>query len=121
MLTWRKPIVKILLLDIETAPKLSYVWRFWKENISAKQVKEHGHIMSFAAKWLNEGEIFYEENRKENDKKIIQKICHYLDLADIVVAHNGEAFDLKQIRARALVHGINPPSPVKIIDSLKVA
>jgi len=77
--------------------------------------------MSFAAKWLNEGEIFYEENRKENDKKIIQKICHYLDLADIVVAHNGEAFDLKQIRARALVHNINPPSPVKIIDTLKIA
>ena len=77
--------------------------------------------MSFAAKWLNEGVIFYEENRKENDRKIINKLCEFLDQADIVVAHNGEAFDLRQIRARAVVHGITPPSPVKIVDTLKIA
>lgn len=77
--------------------------------------------MSFAAKWLGKDEILYEENRKENDKKIIEKLCYLLDQADIVIAHNGEQFDLKQIRARALVHKIPPPSPVKIIDTLKVA
>lgn len=114
-------IAKILLLDIETAPKIAYVWRFWKENISPKQVKDNGHIMSFAAKWLGEKEIFYEENRKDNDKRIIEKICHYLNEADMVIAHNGEQFDMKQIRARAVVHGITPPSPVKVIDTLKIA
>jgi hypothetical protein len=112
---------KILVLDIETAPKVAYVWRFWKENISAKQVKEHGHMMSFAAKWLGEDEIFYEENRKENDRVLIEKVCYYLDQADMVIAHNGERFDMKQIRARAVVHGLSPPSPVKVIDTLKIA
>lgn len=112
---------RILILDIETAPKIAYVWKFYKENISAKQVKEHGHIMSFAAKWLDEPAIYYEENRKENDRKIIEKLCHFIDQADIVVAHNGEEFDLKEIRARALVNGLRPPSPVKVIDTLKIA
>lgn len=114
-------MVKILVLDIETAPKVAYVWRFFKENISAKQVKEHGHMMSFAAKWLGGDEIFYEECRKDDDKLIVEKMCHLLDQADMIIAHNGERFDMKQIRARAVVNGIKPPSPVKVIDTLLIA
>jgi DNA polymerase elongation subunit (family B) len=114
-------LTKILIIDIETAPKVAYVWRFFKENISAKQVKQHGHIMSFAAKWLGGGEMFYVENRKEDDRHIVSILSELLDEADIAVAHNGEQFDFKQIRARALVHGIKPPSPFKIIDTYKIA
>lgn len=113
--------VKILLLDIETAPKVALVWKFFKENISPKQVKEHGHIMSYAAKWLGEQDVIYEENRKDNDKRIVASLIKLLDEADMVIAHNGKEFDLKEIRARALVHKIKPPSPVKVIDTLKVA
>ena len=29
---------KILILDVETFPNTAYVWRFFKENIGAKQV-----------------------------------------------------------------------------------
>jgi DNA polymerase elongation subunit (family B) len=112
---------RILIIDVETAPKIAYVWRFWKENISPKQVKQHGHIMSFAAKWLGEPEVFYVENRKEDDTFIVSQLCSLLDEADMAVAHNGEQFDFKQIRARALVHGIKPPSPFKVIDTLKIA
>ena len=113
--------MKILVFDCETAPKVAYVWRFFKENISAKQVKEHGHIMSFAAKWLGEKEIFYCENRKDDDAYIISQMCALLDEADAVIAHNGEEFDMKQVRARAVVNGIKPPSPVKVIDTKKIA
>lgn len=114
-------MLNILVLDIETAPKLAYVWKFFKENIGPKQVKEHGHIMSYAAKWLGKPDIIYQENRKENDFVLIKSLCDLLDEADIVVAHNGKKFDLAQIRGRALVGGIKPPSPVKIIDTFLVA
>lgn len=113
--------MKLLFLDIETAPKVALVWRFFKENISPKQVKEHGHIMSYAAKWAGDDEIFYEENRKDNDTKIVSSLCQLLDEADFVVAHNGQEFDFKQIRARAVVNGIKPPSPFKVIDTYKIA
>lgn len=112
---------RILILDVETAPKISYVWRFFKENVSPKQVLKHGHMMSFAAKWLGDDKIIYEENRKEDDKALIEKIIYWLDQADIVVAHNGARFDLPQIRGRALVNGLTPPSPVKIVDTCLVA
>lgn len=112
---------KILLLDIETAPKVAYVWEFFKANISPKQVLDHGHIMSYAAKWLDSDDILYFENRKSNDKRIVKNLCALLDEADIVIAHNGKRFDLPMINARAVVHGLSPPSPYKIIDTLKAA
>lgn len=112
---------KILILDIETAPKVAYVWRFFKENVSPKQVKEHGHIMSFAAKWLGEEYVYYEENRKENDIALIKVLNSLLDQADIVVAHYGKKFDLPQISGRSVVHGLKPPSPYKIVDTKEVA
>lgn len=113
--------MKILILDIETAPKLAYVWRFFKENISPKQVKEHGHIMSFAAKWLGSEEVLYYENRETDDDALLSSLSQLMDEADAVVAHNGRDFDMKQIRARALVNGLKPLSPVKIIDTKIIA
>lgn len=113
--------IKILIVDIETAPKVAYVWRFFKENIGAKQVREHGHIMSFAAKWLGENDVIYEENMKEDDSNIVASLVQLFDIADIVVAHNGVGFDFPQIMGRAVIHGIKPPSPYKIVDTLKVA
>lgn len=112
---------KTLILDIETAPHLAYVWRFFKENVSAKQVKENSYLMSAAWKWLDSPEIFYEENRKNNDRKLVEKICAVIDEADFVVAHNGAKFDLPKIKGQALLHGIKPPSPVKIIDTCLIA
>lgn len=113
--------MKILILDIETAPKIAYVWRFFKENVGAKQVLEHGHILSFAAKWLDNDEVIYVENRTEKDRPIVKALLLLLDEADIVVAHNGNRFDLPQITARGLVHGLKPPSPYKSVDTCAVA
>ena len=48
------PKVSILILDIETAPNLAYVWKFFKANISPKQVLEDCSIMSWSAKWLGD-------------------------------------------------------------------
>jgi DNA polymerase III epsilon subunit-like protein len=114
-------VPKIVLLDIETSPSVAYVWRFFKENVSPKQVLEHPHIMSFAAKELGKDGIIYHENRKSDDKKIITELVHLLDETDFVIAHYGDGFDLPMIRGRALVNQITPPSPVKVIDTLRIA
>lgn len=114
-------MVNIYVIDLETAPKVAYVWRFFKEMIGAKQVLDHGHIMSFCAKKLGSKEHIYVENRKDDDKFITQELIKVLDDADIVVAQNGDKFDLPTINGRALVHDLLPPSPYKTVDTLKVA
>src|SRR5690606_11884903 len=112
---------KIAILDIETAPNLAYVWRFFKENVGAKQVVEHSEIMSFAYKWYGDNSVHYHDVQHSNELAVLEKINAVLDEADIVVAHNGVKFDLPTIQVRALVHGLKPPAPYKQVDTLKVA
>lgn len=114
-------LTRILILDIETSPNLAFVWKFWKENIGAKQVLEHTTILSFACKWLGEDEVFYYDTHYQNEKELLGRLIEYLDAADFVVAHNGDKFDLPTIQGRALVVGHRPPSPYKTIDTLLVS
>lgn len=111
-------MAKILVIDIETAPKLAYVWRFYKENISPKQVKEHGSILSFAAKWLGNKSVIYSDVQTKTEAQIVQEMIDLLSEADVVVAHNAKKFDIPMIIGRALVLGIAPPSPFKVVDTL---
>jgi hypothetical protein len=114
---------KILFIDIETFPKMAYVWEFWKVNISPKQVLDHGHIMSAAWIWNNDPDqyVSYMENRQDDDTDIVRLLITLLDEADIVVGHNVKRFDTATINARALVLGLEPPSPYKVVDTYQIA
>ena len=112
---------KVLIFDIETMPHVAYVWQFWKQNIGHNQVHEHGYIASFAAKWLGEDDVFYYENRTGDDKEIVTRMFQLFEEADIVVAHNAKRFDVPTVLGRGIIHGLNPPAPFKIVDTLLVA
>lgn len=113
----------ILYLDIETRPKLAYVWKFFKEFISPNQVLENEVIVSFSAIWNDDKDksCMYHENHTEDDSGIVTKLIELMDEADMVVGHNVKKFDVGTINGRALVLGIDPPSPYKIVDTFKVA
>lgn len=114
------PAPKVLLLDIENAPMLSWAWGIWKQNISP-QMRVPGnrsYMMSIAMKWLGEPNIHYFESRTEDDKELVKSTLKFLDEADIVIAHNGKSFDIRKINAYAILNGLNPPSPYRQIDTL---
>jgi hypothetical protein len=118
---------KILLLDIETAPIIAAVWQPYEAN--AVYIIRDTYILSFAAKWLGERSVKtyilpdYPRYRshKHDDKSLIRELWQYLDAADIVIAHNGDRFDVPKIRARMMVHDLPPPSHFRTIDTLKYA
>lgn len=114
-------MTKILIVDIETAPNVAYVWGMWKQNIGLNMLKENSYLMSFAAKWLGEEEVMYCENRHGDDTELVARLIQLLGEADMVVAHNAKKFDIPVIQGRAVIHGIAPPSPFKIIDTLITA
>jgi hypothetical protein len=119
---------RIALLDIETAPSLGYFWgRMWETNIL--DVKSQWYILCFSYKWLGEKTIHthslpdytgYSKN-KEDDRRLTGDLWTMLDEADIVIAHNGDQFDLKKTNARLIANGYKPPSMYKSIDTLKIA
>ena len=53
-------------------------------------------------------------------KKLVEKFVKVLDKADEIVAHNGDRFDIKWIRTRALYHGIEMRDAYTTIDTLKM-
>jgi len=56
-----------------------------------------------------------------DDKHVVTKLHKVLSEVDVVVAHNGDAFDSKWLNGRILFHGLPPLPPIKSVDTLKIA
>lgn len=118
---------KILLLDIETAPLESYTWGLWDQNVGLNQIKTEWSILSYAAKWLGNSKVIYEDtggrgaDKVRDDKHLLKAVWELLDETDIVVAQNGRRFDVKKINARMVMAGMKPYSPIRIVDTLEAA
>jgi hypothetical protein len=116
---------KVLLVDVETAPKESLHFQVWNVNIPHNQVKKDTSILSWAAKWEDKPTIYMESNRGKrdprDDKKLLKGIYSLINEADIFVAHNGDKFDMRQLRTRFIKHDMVPNRKPKQIDTLKIA
>lgn len=115
---------KVLMLDIETAPISAYVWGIWNQNVGTHQIQSDWFCLTWAAKWLFEDKVYSaklkpKEVLEQNDKRIIEGIWRLVNEADIVIAHNGEKFDMPKLNSRFIINGLNPPLPYQQIDTLK--
>lgn len=116
-------MAKTLLLDLESAPKIAYVWQFWKAHVHPDQVVSDGFLMTGSWKWLGSDDVILATTRETigDDRALTQVLASMLDSADVVIAHNAKKFDVPLFNSRCIIHGIKPPSPYKIIDTLEVA
>lgn len=119
---------KVLLFDIENAPSLGFFYDLWKEGNIVSQLKD-GYFLSVAYKWLGEKRVHsialpdfkrYKPG-SENDELLIKELWKLFDEADILIAHNGDQFDIRKANARFAYYKLPPPSPYKTVDTLKVA
>lgn len=116
---------RVLIYDIETAPLLGYCWSLWDNNIGLNQIHSDWHVLSWAAKWMGEEDVYYQDQRDaknvEDDKQLLQGIWKLLDECDFVITQNGKKFDQKKLNARFVIHGMKPPSSYRHIDVLQIA
>lgn len=118
---------RIALFDIETSPNLSFVWGHYQQDVIEND--QPWHILCFAYKWLGEKKIHTKalcdyrgyKKDKDSDKALCADLWKLFDEADILIGHNGDRFDIKKVRARLIIHGFDPPSPFKSIDTVKIA
>lgn len=113
--------MKILFVDIETAPNLVHVWGLWNQNVGTNQIIDAGYVMCFAAKWYGEDTVYFERVNPDKPKAALQKIHKLLDQADAVVHYNGTKFDVPTLNKEFVLNGMPPPSPYKQIDLYRVA
>jgi DNA polymerase elongation subunit (family B) len=123
---------KVLLFDLETSPELGYVWGRFKQFLAPVQVKQRSFLLTWSAKWLGKDEVMWDGipwNRQaevggfgeEDDLEIVSSIWRLLDDADVVIAHNGNRFDIPYLNSRFAYHGLGMPSPYKAVDTFKIA
>lgn len=117
---------KILLFDIETSLMKVFVWGLYKQFIPHTNIIEDWYVISWAAKWLYDDEIQSDvltskEARNRNDSRVLESMWKLLNEADIVIAHNGDRFDLRKLNWRFINNEMDPPTPYRSIDTLKIA
>lgn len=111
--------MKILHLDIETAPSIAYVWSLWKQNIAINQIVEDGYTLCWAAKWHGKKEIIFRSIQEDGMEKMIKDMHVLLEEADAVVHYNGTKFDIPILNQEFLLQGLLPPAPFHQIDLFK--
>ena len=118
----------IFVFDIETSAAMVYAFARFDVNISQAQIVQEIMMLGVVGKWLgsNKNIEIYPRNFKNWDDPLEQyfmlsKIHQLLDKADIVVAHNGDRFDIKMLNAFFIRAGLPKPSPYRSVDTLKIA
>lgn len=111
--------MKILLFDIETSPNLSYTWGAYEQDVVA--FKQEWQLLCFAYKWLGEKPVHVHSQRNLSERQLVTKLHAALSAADVLIAHNGDQFDIKKSNAKFVEFGLTPPSPAQTIDTRKVA
>lgn len=111
--------VKILYIDIETAPHTAYVWGLFKETVNSERIIDTGRVLCFAYRWNNDKKIHFVSER-DGRAKMLDEAHRVLDEADIIVTYNGNKFDIPMLNRELIKGGYPPPAPSKQIDLYRV-
>lgn len=114
---------RIVSFDIECYPHIAAVWGHWQQNVIWYEKK--GYLLSIAWKWLGEKKTHiislpqYEgyTDSDSTERQMLEDLWNVLDEADIVIAHNGQSFDVKMVNQRFIKHKMRPPSYYRIVDT----
>lgn len=118
---------RILTCDIETSTMLAHIWQPGQQYVNINQTERDWIILCWAAKWLGSDEVLSDSVQRQRggmgvfecgDEGIIENLVPLLEQADMVVGQNLDKFDLRKIRARMMVHGMEPLADVPTFDTL---
>lgn len=118
---------KVVFFDIETSLMEALVFSPWNNyKIPSHRIVKDWNILCFSANWLGESEVervvmTEEELKNSDDRRVTKALWNILDKASVVVAHNGQRFDIPKANAKFLEHGFGLPSPYEVVDTFKLA
>jgi len=113
--------VKLLILDIETSPHISYTWGTWNQYVAPVQLKEHGRTLCWSAKWYGDEESLVCVTEQTGRKNMVRKIHKLMSEADAVITYNGLKFDIPMLNNEFVKYNLDPIPPQKQIDLYRTA
>lgn len=117
---------RVLLYDLETAPLLAYIWQPKVDYVPMDLLIHDSFLLTWSAKWYGEkqirtGILTPGEAVDQDDKRIVTDLAEMIRQADIVIAHNGDRFDIPMFNNRLLQNKLEPLGPIRSIDTLTLA
>jgi len=113
--------IKRLFFDIETSPVFGWFWRTGKQYVNHRQVLKDKKIICVSYKWQSDDEVKTLVWEDGCDKKLVKEFIKVLGEADEIVAHNGDRYDIKEVRTRAIQEGVLMFPKYRTFDTLKKA
>lgn len=113
-------VIKVLYVDIETAPNTADVWGLWNQNVGLSQLRSSARIIGVGAKWRGAKGVKWFSEFDHGQEQMLERVHKLYDQADVVVTYNGDSFDHKHLNAAWVKAGITPPSPFVSLDLYKV-
>ena len=119
---------KILFWDIETSLMKTYVFDLYPERIPMEDIIQDWWIICASWMTLEDTKVKAvstlsdrERYKKDftDDYYVVKKLREVLEDVDLLIAHNGDKFDLKKFNARLMYHNLDPLPPIKTLDTLK--
>lgn len=123
--------LKICYLDTELAFSIFYAYYQKKPQfLQAKNIKHHKFMPCAAWAWEHEKSLYsvsilddkkrFKFNHRD-DLHVAQKLFDVLQDADVIIGHNIDDFDMKEINTIFIKHRLGVLPAIKTIDTLKVA
>lgn len=121
-----------LFWDVENLPDIAQTFTLYNTNIPHNNIIESQSLISIAWKWSDEKRIHLTsiiDNLKRFKRNVyddyhVTKTFHKVlqtDESFVLIAHNGDRFDLPKMNAAFIKHGLSPIPDRQTIDTLKVA
>jgi DNA polymerase elongation subunit (family B) len=112
---------KRLFFDIETSYHTCRVWRTGKIDwLSPEMIINHKQIICISYKWQGEDEV-HTLDWSIGEKEMLKKFIKVLEQADEIIGHNGDRFDIKELRTRCINYGLLMFPTYRTLDTLKKA
>lgn len=122
-----KTSLRQLAFDIETSPILGYAFSLYDTNII--HVQRDVHLMAFSWQWVGEKKIHSKcladykgyKNNPYDDTALLKDLHALMESADVLIAQNGDRFDVKVANSRFIKMGLPTLDKKHQIDTLKIA
>lgn len=126
---------RVLIYDIETAPAIGlFFGKPYEVNIS--KIIQQEYVFGFAWQWLGETKIHtcyiwdfksFKKNRNFllgwniDETQVVAEWAKQVSSADIIVGHNSDQFDYRQMHGRVVQHKLPPIPKPQTVDTKKLA
>ena len=114
---------RVLIYDIESSYNIVKAFRAgYKLNINPGDIIHERKVICISYKWLGEDKMYtLAWDKNQDDKFLLEQFIEVLNEADLIVAHNGDRYDIKFIKGRAVKQGLRMRVKYPSFDTLKVA